>query len=280
MNRFLCLAVLCVAATSAGQVSAADWCKFKAERSATTELAGAKRIVIAAGAGDLKIAGASGQAGVRASGRACASSEELLKEIQLESRREGDTLYLKTLLPDVDGGNIFFFNRYATLDLTVSLPETVAIEVEDSSGDTQIKHVQSANVADGSGDLEIADVAADLEVSDSSGDLDIRKVGGNLSVKDSSGDIEIADVQGNVFIPVDSSGDIRIANISGGVHIVSDSSGGIVIEHVKQSVAIDSDSSGDIRVDDIGGNFTVGNDGSGGISHARVVGQVQLPPGK
>jgi len=279
MNKSLCLAVLCIGTTFAGHVMAADWCRFTADRAANVDAAGAKKLVIGAGAGDLKVRGESGQAGVRASGRACASSEKLLAEIRLESRREGDTVYLKTVLPDTDGV-VFVFNRYATLDLTVSVPATVAIELEDSSGDTELKDVQSAIVADGSGDLDISNVAGNLEVTDSSGDIDIRKVGGNLSLKDSSGDMEIEDVQGSVLIPVDSSGDVRIARVTGGVHIVNDSSGSIVIDHVKQDVSIDSDSSGDISVDEIGGSFSVGNDGSGDIHHGKVAGRVSLPPGK
>jgi DUF4097 and DUF4098 domain-containing protein YvlB len=280
MNKSLHLAVICVETTLCGQAMASDWCKFSADKPAVTlDAAGARNIVIGAGAGDLKVRGVSGQASVIASGRACASSEKLLGEIQLETRREGDTVYVKTMLPDTDNVGVFF-NHYATLDLTVSVPSTVAIRLEDSSGDTELKDVQSAVVADGSGDLEISNVTGDLEVTDSSGDIDIRKVGGSLSVKDSSGDMEIEDVQGNVLIPVDSSGDIRIAQVTGGVHIVNDSSGEIVINHVRQDVAIDSDSSGDISVDDIGGNFTVGNDGSGDIHHGKVAGQVSLPPGK
>jgi DUF4097 and DUF4098 domain-containing protein YvlB len=280
MKKSLCLAVFCIGTAFAGHVMAADWCKFSADKpAATLDAAGARKVVIGAGAGDLKVRGVSGQTGVTAGGRACASSEKLLAEIQLESRREGDTVYIKTLLPDMDGIT-FAFNRYATLDLTVSVPSTIAIQLEDASGDTELKDVQSAVVADGSGDLEISNVAGNLEVTDSSGDIDIRKVGGNLSVKDSSGDMEIQDVQGSVQIPVDSSGDIRVARVTGSVHVVNDSSGGIVIDHVTQDVTIDSDSSGDISVDAIGGNFTVGNDGSGDIHHGKVAGQVSLPPGK
>ena len=280
MNKPLRLAMLCAGTVFfASQVMAADWCKFHADRSATVDTAGAKRIVIGTGAGDLKIRGISGQAKLSASGRACASSEKFLDEIQLESRREGNTVYLKTRMPDTDVA-LFAFNRYASLDLTISLPNNIDIQVEDSSGDTQIKDVQAAVVADGSGDLDIGNVAGNLEVTDSSGDMQIHKVSGNLSVKDSSGDIEIEDVQGDVLIPVDSSGDIRIARVTGGVHIVNDSSGEIVIGHVSKDVTIDSDSSGDISVDDVGGSFTVGNDGSGDIHHGHVTGQVSLPPGK
>lgn len=277
MNKLIPLLILGAGITShAASGQAADWsCKFTADRSASLDAAGAKKIVIGAGAGDLKVRGQDGQTSMKATGRACASSEEILSKIQLESRRDGDTLYLKTLMPEIDGG-VFGINRYASLDLTVIVPKSAAIALEDSSGDLELDAVQSATVADSSGDMDIANVAGDLQVTDSSGDIEIEKIGGNLNVRDSSGDMEIEDVHGAVEIPVDSSGDIRIERVAS-VHIRNDSSGEIVIGHVKRDVSIDVDSSGDIRVDDIGGNFTVGADASGDIEHSKVAGTVQVP---
>ena len=263
---------------SLGLITAAhadDWCQHKADRSSSVDATGARKIIIGAGAGDLKVGGSPGQTAVQAKGQACASSEELLGQIQLESRREGDTVYLKTVLPDTSEG-MLAFSHYARLDLTVSIPATVPVELEDSSGDLELKNVQSAKVADGSGDADIADIHGNLQVTDSSGDLKIRTVSGNVSVTDSSGDLEIKDVQGDIDIPIDSSGDIRITQARS-VHIHNDSSGDIVIHRVSNDVRVDSDSSGDINVDDIGGNFSVGADSSGSIHHDKVSGTVQLP---
>ncbi len=250
-------------------------CRRSAERSATADAAGITKVVIGAGAGDLKVRGQPGVNRVQANGRACASSDDLLARVQIESRREGDTLYLKTLMPDLEDGS-FLFNTYARLDLSVQVPDTVAIELEDSSGDLELSRVKSAVVADSSGDIEIRDIAGDLDVSDSSGDIEIERVAGNLRVKDSSGDMELEDIQGHVEIPVDSSGDIRIDQ-AGSVHIRQDTSGGIVIRRVNRDVRIDTDSSGDIDVAEVGGNFSVGADGSGSIRHAKVLGSVELP---
>lgn len=277
LTRLLILGVGGAIASYAAAGQAADWnCKFTADRSATVDAAGAKKIVIGAGAGDLSVRGQDDQASLQASGRACASSEEILGKIQLESRREGDTVYLKTVFPEI-GDAVFGFNRYATLDLTVVVPKSAVIALEDSSGDLELAGVQSAVVADSSGDMDIGNVAGDLAVTDSSGDIEIEKIGGNLSVRDSSGDMEIEAIQGAVAIPVDSSGDIQIERVAGSVHILNDSSGEIAISHVKSDVLIDVDSSGDIRVDDIGGNFTVGADASGDIRHGKVAGTVQVP---
>ncbi|HEY6644583.1 hypothetical protein [Povalibacter sp.] len=254
----------------------ADDCRHSADRSATADAAGIVRVVIGAGAGDLNVYGQSDASRVQASGKACASSAELLTQIQIDSRREGDTLYLKTLMPNsMDGG--LFLNVYATLDLSIRVPDSVAIELEDSSGDIELRRVKSAIVADSSGDIEIEDITGDLDVSDSSGDIEIERVAGNLKVKDSSGDMELREIRGHVEIPVDSSGDIDIVQ-AGSVHIHQDTSGGIVIRRVNRDVRIDTDSSGDIDVAEVGGNFSVGADGSGSIRQAKVLGTVELPP--
>ncbi|HMN45465.1 MAG TPA: DUF4097 family beta strand repeat-containing protein [Povalibacter sp.] len=272
MNRLIPAVALALGSIA---LAHADDCRHSAERSAVADAAGITKVVIGAGAGDLKVRGAPAASRIQASGHACASNDDLLAKIQIDSRREGDTLYLKTLMPDLEDGS-FLFNAYARLDLSVQVPDTVAIELEDSSGDLELSRVKSAVVADSSGDIEIRDIAGDLDVSDSSGDIEIDRVAGNLRVKDSSGDMEIEEIQGQVEIPIDSSGDISITQ-AGSVHIHQDSSGGIVIRRVNRDVRIDTDSSGDIDVAEVGGNFSVGADGSGSIRQAKVLGRVELP---
>jgi hypothetical protein len=258
--------------------AADNWCSHEAQRAARIDAAGAKKVVIQTGAGDLKVRGNASQASVIVEGRACASSDELLQGSQLEGRRSGDVLYLKTVLPEISGG-FLGFSRYARMDVSVTLPSSLPVELEDSSGDVDLQNLASTQVTDGSGDLGIRNITDDLKVIDNSGDVEIERVSGNVSITDSSGDLEIEHVRGIVEVTVDSSGDIRIAD-AGSVHIGSDSSGEISIERVNANVQIDTDSSGDIVAEQISGNFTVGHDGSGDIRHANVVGKVQLPAGK
>src|SRR5690606_37306488 len=76
-------------------VAAAGWaedCKFTSDRAANFP-GPVKKVVIQAEAGSLKVRGGAGS-GVKATGKACASSESLLGKIALESRRENDTVYL------------------------------------------------------------------------------------------------------------------------------------------------------------------------------------------
>lgn len=254
-------------------IAAASDCKHSAGRSANIDTSGITRIVMGTGAGDLKVRGEPGRSKLEARGEACASSDQLLDQIQIETRREGSTVYLKTRMPDLKGG--FIGNQYAMLDLDIALPDSIPVDIEDSSGDLDLSRVRSAVIADSSGEIEIEDIAGDLEVSDSSGDVAIERVAGRLQVTDSSGDLHIENIQGDVLIPIDSSGDIRLVQV-GSVHIRNDTSGEIYIRGVNHDVRVDVDSSGDINVEEVGGNLTVGADSSGTVHHSKVIGTVQL----
>lgn len=272
--RTLLLGSVALAGTAAAQIG--DDCKYGAERAATAATVGVKKVVIATGAGYLRVRGQSDATAIRAEGRACASKDALLKEIQLESRREGDTIYLRSVLPSTESVTDWF-DASARLDLSVTLPVHLAVEIEDGSGDLELQRVHSAVVADGSGELQISDIAGDLTVTDSSGAIDIERVGGNLRLTDSSGEIDIEDVTGNVDIPIDSSGNLQVERVRGTVHIFADSSGNITLRDIGGDALVDSDSSGNIHVQQVGGKLVVGADGSGRIVHEQVQGGVELP---
>jgi DUF4097 and DUF4098 domain-containing protein YvlB len=251
----------------------AEECKHSEDRSET--FAGpVPKVVIDASAGELKVSG--GGKDVKVQGRACSSAEDLLSKIALQTRREGDTVYIETVMPDAMD-SLFNFSRYAYMDLSVEVPPNTEVRIDDSSGDLVISGVRSAIVNDTSGDLSASDVFGDLDVTDSSGEITMKHIGGKLSLEDSSGDIDVEDVRGNVVVDVDTSGDMRINNVGGEVHIVNDSSGDIKVSEVKRNVRVDSDTSGNIEAIGVGGNFTVGTDSSGEINQQRVMGTVRIP---
>jgi hypothetical protein len=253
----------------------ANDCKHSAHRTANSAGPDIKRVVLEAGAGDLTVLGGD-SSDVKVDGKACASSDELLADTRLEIRREGDTVYVRTVLPETSG-IVFGFARYAYMDVSVDVPKTASVELDDSSGDMHVSNVRGASITDSSGDQTLEHVAGDLDVADSSGEIRISDVSGGLRLRDSSGDVDVNGVQGDVVVTVDSSGDLDIGRVTGGVHIISDSSGDIEISDVKRDVTIDEDSSGGIAVRDVGGSFTVGSDGSGGIHYDRVAGTVRVP---
>jgi len=231
-----------------------ETCKFTAEREASVDTSGAARIEIAARAGDLALRPS--KTGVlAANGRACASSEEILSQINVRTSRSGDTVRVYVEVPDpLEGvGNV-----YAWLDLGIAVPAGIPVTLTDSSGDMTIDGVQVERLTDSSGDMTIRNVPADIEIGDSSGSIRIEDAAGRVQVTDSSGDIVIRGAR-EVVIPSDSSGSIRITHVTG-------------------DVRIDNDSSGDVSVTDIGGAFELVADSSGDVSVSDVKGQVTLPP--
>jgi DUF4097 and DUF4098 domain-containing protein YvlB len=255
-----------------------DGCEFHAERAGGVDAKGAVKVVIRAGAGDMKVVGRSNAVRVEARGTACAGKQEMLDATQISVRREGNVIYVETQLPDSIGWK-WGKNEYAYIDVGIALPSNLPVEATDSSGDTTIEDLAALTIQDSSGDLEIHRIAGLADVNDSSGDLNVDGAG-SVRVRDSSGDIEIDEVHGDVEITSDSSGDIHIAQVGASVHIAQDSSGGIRVEDVKGNVLVDSDSSGDIYAGHVGGDFTVSEDSSGDIDHDSVGGKVTIPADK
>jgi DUF4097 and DUF4098 domain-containing protein YvlB len=234
----------------------ADDCRHEDLLKKTVDAKGATRIRVDAAAGYLRIVGRPGLDEVRVKGTACASKKKLLESIHLSVERSGSEVRVEA---EIDrGGFSFFGNGNARLDLEIEVPDSVPLDVNDSSGS-----------------IEITSVAA-LDVDDSSGEINIEGVAGKLRLEDSSGSIEVSDVEGDIRLE-DSSGSIDIERVSGSVDIVEDGSGSIDISKVKGSVLVRRDGSGSISVRNIDGDFTVERDGSGSINHRDVGGKVDIP---
>ena len=231
----LALATSACCATTALAQRDAD---YTAPRQASASTAGARRILVAAGAGSLRIEGKRGLTEVRARGTAYASSRSLLEEIKLTAVRRGDVVEVRTEIPERHERQ--WDDYQAGIDLVVEVPDSLALDVEDGSGGLEIRNVGRLDVRDGSGEMII------------------EHVGGALTIRDGSGTIRVDDVRGAVEIPSDGSGSIEISRVAGSVHV-------------------DSKGSGSIDVDDVAGSFTVDNKGSGGVNYRNVKGAVQVP---
>ena len=230
-----------------------DDCKHTAERSASIDTTGATRIEIAARAGDLAMRPSTTKV-LAAHGRACASSAEVLAQIDVQVRRNGDVVRVYVETPDPLEG---FGNQYAWLDLGLAVPAGVPVTLTDSSGDIAIDDVQVERITDSSGDIVARNLPNDVEIGDSSGDIRIENAVGRVQVTDSSGDIVVRGAR-EVVIPTDSSGSIEISRVTG-------------------DVRIDNDSSGDVSVADVGGGFELAADSSGEVEVSDVAGTVRLP---
>jgi hypothetical protein len=277
-RRYPTLALLAITPLIAPQFDTssalyASECKVSKAIEESLDASGATELEVEARAGFLRIEGSQGLDEVRIDGRACASKDSLLDGIELIARREGSRLIVRVEIDD----NWSWGNQYARLDLTLEVPASLALTVDDSSGEVDILGVASIDLSDSSGSIDIADVAGDVRIRDSSGEIELSRVGGSVRLRDSSGGIDIRNVSRNVEIEEDGSGEIYIAGVEGDVEIGSDGSGGISIRDVTGHVTIGSDGSGSIRVTSVGGDFTVHDDGSGSISVDGVKGRVRTP---
>jgi hypothetical protein len=245
---FVALASTLLAGTAAAQ----EECEFEARRSATVSVAGARSLLVEVGAGSLRVEGRPGLTEVRVSGRACASSEALLGQLDVNADRRGDVV--RVTMPETD--NRFENDEYARLHLVVEVPAGIEADISDGSGAAEIRGLGATRVHDGSGDLLLEDMSGLLEIEDGSGGIVVNGAAGDVVVEDGSGEIRIDDVRGSVSI--------------------EDGSGSVHLARVGRNARVD-DSSGDIEVDGVGGDFIVGNDSSGSIRHGGVRGRVDVP---
>lgn len=250
----LLVLALTLLASSLVAVPAFGWndCDHRADRSGSVSADGASRIVIEARAGDLDVRAGSGST-VDARGVACAEKRSTLEDIVLVTERSGDVVRVIVEIPDGRG-----WSDSAWMDLDVDVPAGVPVEIDDSSGDMDLRGITLARLHDSSGDVDARDTAGDVEIDDSSGDVYFTGHQGNVTLEDSSGDIRLRDIEGSVMVENDSSGDITADQVTG-------------------SVTVRRDSSGDIRVSDVGGDFEVRRDGSGSIDYRDVRGRVDVP---
>jgi hypothetical protein len=269
MNRLGVLLLTALAVGASTLACAYDTCRVSEPRQAEEDAAGATLVRVEAKAGSLRITGEAGLDKVLARGTACAEDQSALEKVQLRVDRSGDEVRVVVEMPEGWGSG-------GALDLELRVPEGLAIEVHDGSGETEIDGVASLVLEDGSGEIDVTGVAGDVRIRDGSGEIDLIDVGGDVSIHDGSGEIDVRDVEGSVALE-DGSGEIEVEDVRGSVTVEDDSSGGIEISGVGKDVLIRRDSSGGIRVEDVSGDFTVEEDGSGGIEHEGVKGQVHIP---
>ncbi|NIP19039.1 MAG: DUF4097 family beta strand repeat protein, partial [Xanthomonadales bacterium] len=205
MTKWLALFAILVSA------DAQAWnCKHERSLDEALDVDGSESLAIEAFAGDLEVTGISRSDEVRIRGRICASKKDWLDETRIETSG-GDRARIGVDMPNMESSwSLFGGNRYAYVDLVLEVPEDLALEIRDTSGDITLENTTVASVEDSSGDIEISDARGALELRDTSGDVTLRGLAGDLTVlADSSGDLHGRDIDGAVTVLRDSSGDIR-----------------------------------------------------------------------
>ena len=232
MKKTIVLLVLCV--VLAGAVSA-----FETTKTLNLAAQSILRLDIRAGAGSLTVTGREGLAAIEVRAEVVAPEvrdkdmEEYIRDrVELTLEKRGDIAVLVGRIRD--NGRLFHFGENARIDLTVTIPKTMALDIDD-----------------GSGDMVVEDLAAALRIEDGSGSIRVVRVAGNVRIDDGSGGLEVSDVTGDVTID-DGSGEVRVRRV-GGTVTLDDGSGGIDIEDVEKDVRLINTGSGGVDVSGVKG---------------------------
>ena len=219
--------------------------------------ANVSQLKIDAEAGSLIIKGDSNATAITVNANIYAAKGDETYTLTLE--KHGDTA---ELISKLNNGSVSFYSGSSPhIDLIVSVPAQLKLDIDDDSGDIVIRAMQNdINIDDDSGSIVI-EGGRNIRLDDDSGDIHIRNVSGNINIEDDSGSIIIDQGQGRIDIE-DDSGDIRIENSQGPARII-DESGSISVKTLGGALTIE-DGSGDIDVRHIKGLVTI-TDGSGSI---------------
>jgi DUF4097 and DUF4098 domain-containing protein YvlB len=239
------------------EASSARVVEYDEPRSARVDARGASRIVIVAKAGWLRVDGKQGTTEVVAEGTARAPRKDLLDGIKLTGTREGDIVRIVVDMPEMRNRDWdSSWDSGPALDLTVTVPNNIPVEIEDSSGELRVTGTSALEVDDGSGAIEIRDIGGALRVRDGSGSLEIQNARGDVTIEDGSGEIDVRDVTGTLSL--------------------RDGSGSITAHRVGGSVRVERDGSGGVRVVDVEGDLVVEGRRKRGVSYSGVKGKVRV----
>lgn len=255
MNKLLILSI-CLFSTSLQAWN----CKYEKDIDQVLDLNGSEKLTILAGAGDLEIRGDDDRSEAVIRGKVCVSDEDWLDESRVDMA-QGRNAEIVVELPDLANSWSLMGGTYAYIDLEITVPDNLQLDIKDSSGDVEIEGVSTLSLKDSSGDVLLEDIEGSVMLNDSSGDLVLEDIEGDVTVdSDSSGDIRGRDIEGSVLVRRDSSGDIRFIDVS-------------------RDFTVERDSSGDITAKGVGGDFNVLADGSGDIVARNVQGKILKPKG-
>lgn len=252
----LCLAV--AATAFAGTHSAT--------RDMTLDAVGLKALAVETGPGELHITGnesadaisVRATIGIKSDDPAFDMAAYIEEYIRLTLDRNGEDARFEARIAD----GWFDGVERAAVDVEITLPQRLDLEVDDGSGDLLVESIDGrVAVDDGSGNGTVRDVAR-LEVDDGSGDFTVDGVRDGCDIDDGSGDLAVRNVTGPCRID-DGSGELRVRTIRGKVTI-DDGSGHLFVTDVEGDVRLD-DGSGDIVVRGVTGEIEIEEAGSGDV---------------
>lgn len=214
---------------------------------------GIKTLEIDCGSGYLKIKGEEGlkQVEVEATLVVKGIDEDKVpafkkKYMKLNLEKKGSSAVLTSKI-DYNSVSALFKPKSAQINLDVRVPRNLALDIDDGSGSIEVLNIAGkVDLEDGSGSVTMDKITGSVSIDDGSGSIELRSIGGDVDIDDGSGTITVEDAAGNVDVK-DGSGTINIYKTGGSV-VVSDGSGSINIDGVGKDVHIKRDGSGSVSI--------------------------------
>ncbi len=255
----------------------ANECQFEASRDFQIDPAGLRALATELGSSDLQAEGVAGLTHIEVHGRACASEQAWLADLDVAQKRDGDRVVLTPTHPQRNNTFGFFHSSYAYVDLHVRMPTNLLLDIHSGSGDAVARDLAALNFIAGSGDLAAKNITGPMLVKVSSGDVQASDIGGLEVTSAGSGNITAGQVHGDIKVGHVGSGDLEFSDVSGAVTVDKVGSGNLGANRIKGDVSLGAIGSGDVHVDGVGGNFSVAAKGSGDIHQRNVSGRVDIP---
>lgn len=252
-------------------------CLYSAPRNVDLDATTLKSLLLNLGAADAHIQGVPGLSQIKVRGTACASNPEWLDDLRIDTSRSGAQATVSARRRNHESSfSLLGVSRYAYLKLSVSVPQQLAVAINNGSGDVVAETLQSLDFHSGSGDLKADRIDGALALDLGSADVEARDVG-NVELRSTgSGDVNVSNVRGDVRAGQSGSGDLRFSDVRGSVSLGSIGSGDLRLENIGGNVQVDSIGSGDMVVDVVTGNLQVGSTGSGDVSYHGIKGTVHV----
>lgn len=217
----------------------AAWSDYEEARDLTLDAADLETLRIEAGAGSLEVTGVPNTDRIVVSALitvpdadADEAAERMKEQMVLSLDEKGTSARLKGYFES--GGN--WFGDSPSIRLEVRVPARMSLDIEDGSGSIEIRDVAGdIQSEDGSGSIKMTNVGGNLRLKDASGSVDISDAGGDVSIVDGSGSVELRRVMGSALIE-DGSGSINVADVSGDLHIPESGSGSVDVRDVQGQV--------------------------------------------
>lgn len=204
--------------------------EVKEQRELELPMEGISKLRIETGAGKLIVKGDPAATEIIVNGEIRRSKNVKKSKVVFELEKKGE---IAELTSDFKGG---FGFEYMNLDMTVTLPSDIALEIDDGSDNIEIRDVLAPiQIKDGSGELLVERSGPIMEITDGSGSIDLTETKGDLVLDDESGNITMKGHEGAIQI-LDGSGDIHVHDVQGDVTIAEDGSGSVKIKNVSGQV--------------------------------------------